>query len=159
MGFFKDLKADISQAVNELLPDEEFWGLDDTEQQTSEYEMAMGDSDISVLASLLQNEMDSGNQEADDNQEEFVNLDSTNDDDIEIIAALHEMIATEEPELGTESISMPEEGEEDNIELMARVETEEPIVTEQLQKTEDIVEVEQSFEAEMKELTEIAPML
>lgn len=29
MGFFNDLRKDISQAVNELLPDEEFFGLDE----------------------------------------------------------------------------------------------------------------------------------
>ena len=28
MGFFKDLKEDLSQAVNELLPDENLWGAD-----------------------------------------------------------------------------------------------------------------------------------
>ena len=31
MGFFKDLREDISQAVNELLPDETFWGLEEGE--------------------------------------------------------------------------------------------------------------------------------
>ena len=34
MGFFKDLRADISQAVNELLPDDDFFGLE--EENTGE---------------------------------------------------------------------------------------------------------------------------
>ena len=35
MGFFKDLRDDISQAVNELLPDDAFFGLDeDLEEET-----------------------------------------------------------------------------------------------------------------------------
>ncbi|MDE7422854.1 MAG: hypothetical protein K2N51_04060, partial [Lachnospiraceae bacterium] len=36
MGFFKDLKADISQAVNELLPDESFWSSEEGETENQE---------------------------------------------------------------------------------------------------------------------------
>ena len=36
MGFFNDLRKDISQAVNELLPDEEFFGLDDQQEEDLE---------------------------------------------------------------------------------------------------------------------------
>ena len=34
MGFFKDLREDISQAVNELLPDDSFWGLGEEAGET-----------------------------------------------------------------------------------------------------------------------------
>ena len=39
MGFFKDLREDISLAVNELLPDDSFWGLEgESEEQVAENE-------------------------------------------------------------------------------------------------------------------------
>ena len=46
MGFFKDLRDDISQAVNELLPDDAFFGLD---EELDEESMSKSEDNVEVL--------------------------------------------------------------------------------------------------------------
>ena len=72
MGFFNDLRKDISQAVNELLPDEEFFGLDDQqeedleikdkEENENEVSEDVGDL-LSELADMNEGEEDTSTEE------------------------------------------------------------------------------------------------
>ena len=49
MGFFKDLREDISLAVNELLPDDSFWGLEgESEEQVAENEIDYKGEDLKI---------------------------------------------------------------------------------------------------------------
>ncbi|MBD5088481.1 MAG: polymer-forming cytoskeletal protein [Clostridiales bacterium] len=82
MGFFKDLKADISQAVNELLPDESFWSSEEGETENQEY--------INL-------------EECKDTETEG------KEDDVAILEALYEMISKDEEDTSDlESIGLGE---------------------------------------------------
>ena len=82
MGFFKDLKADISQAVNELLPDESFWSSEEGETENQEY--------INL-------------EESKDTETEG------KEDDVAILEALYEMISKDEEDTSDlESIGLGE---------------------------------------------------
>ena len=82
MGFFKDLKADISQAVNELLPDESFWGLEEEETEKKEEIKSEDNEKIEMDGKV---------------------------DDIAILEALHEMISKDEEDTNDlESIGLEE---------------------------------------------------
>lgn len=73
MGFFKDLREDISQAVNELLPDDSFWGLEEENAEKMQAE-----NEISELKKLeeveKEQELDEANKSQTDEQDILTEL-------------------------------------------------------------------------------------
>jgi len=90
MGFFQDLKEDLSQAVNELLPEE---ALENKEAEvTNESLKEAEDAELSELAALLE-KMDEMEKTSDDNNEDLVetlNPEITSDEEKLIIAGVSE---------------------------------------------------------------------
>ena len=88
MGFFQDLKEDLSQAVNELLPEE---ALENKEAEvTNESLKEAEDAELSELAALLE-KMDEMEKTSDDNNEDLVetlNPEITSDEEKLIIAGV-----------------------------------------------------------------------
>lgn len=118
MGFFKDLKADISQAVNELLPDESFWGLDEeTEAEETEAKEIEAKEEMEEKEETNQTESD---DKVDDVAilealYEMISKDDEDTTDLESIG-LEEILEKEQENSGTESfmnqIPIPEENKE-----------------------------------------------
>ena len=90
MGFFKDLREDISQAVNELLPDDSFWGLEE-EESTEE----------------LKAESETIEQEVEKlNEQDLTDSDNFESDEEEILAELQKLVSPEADENETVQESM-----------------------------------------------------
>ena len=90
MGFFKDLREDISQAVNELLPDDSFWGLEE-EESTEE----------------LKAESETIEQEVEKlNEQDLTDGDNFESDEEEILAELQKLVSPEADENETVQESM-----------------------------------------------------
>jgi len=109
MGFFNDLRKDISQAVNELLPDEEFFGLDEQSDSSQGGEISeakeqnkvednMGDM-LSELSDLSGTDMESIQIDNENNTEK-----EESESDKDFISELEELYVsdTEEQEKDVE---------------------------------------------------------
>lgn len=91
MGFFKDLRDDISQAVNELLPDDDFFGMD--EEDTTE------DDFLHLEEEKVQAELENASL---DKQEDA-------------------LLSKEEPELNETEKTVDEEVQEDILSVLAHL--------------------------------------
>lgn len=132
MGFFKDLRDDISQAVNELLPDEEFFNVDvlkaekEAAEETEPVDMQLASldtyfkqEDSSIQETLEAEDPVETVEPAEeigiedlhaiingfDTDEEVLTSDLTQDEEAgDIIAALHEMQSGTRPEDATDGL-------------------------------------------------------
>jgi cytoskeletal protein CcmA (bactofilin family) len=140
MGFFKDFKEDLTQAVNELLPDDEAVQKDALAEDDSESEEQMVNTlDLNDLSS---NE-ESDNEKMKEWLEEFAqedrdSLEDTFDYELDKEKALENAIENEEDlEELIENEEEEEEDMDDNIDLElleAMIESEEEAVVEEKEK-------------------------
>lgn len=140
MGFFKDFKEDLTQAVNELLPDDEAVQKDALAEDDSESEEQMVNTlDLNDLSS---NE-ESDNEKMKEWLEEFAqedrdSLEDTFDYELDEEKALENTIENEEDlEELIENEEEEEEDMDDNIDLElleAMIESEEEAVVEEKEK-------------------------
>lgn len=136
MGFFNDLRKDISQAVNELLPDEEFFGLDEQSEssqggETSEVkeqnkvEDNMGDM-LSELSDLSGTDMESIQIDDENNTEK-----EESESDKDFISELEELYVsdTEEQEKDVE--------EQQEEEVLSQQDTDSNVVNASVESPEE----------------------
>lgn len=107
MSFFKEFKEDLSQAVNELLPEEE---LLDSNEGFEEDENLMDDSDESIDLDDFDNLLKAvGNTTEDDNQlEEIESIDDDEEEEVEAIV-VEDIKTVDEPVVEDEKTATSDE--------------------------------------------------
>lgn len=114
MGFFKDLRDDISQAVNELLPDDDFFGIEEEETEENDFLHLEEEKEQSILDDVsLEKQTDTllSKTEAEfngDEMEKSVNEEVQED----ILAALAHLDEGMSIESGLEATEIGDEEEE-----------------------------------------------
>lgn len=107
MSFFKEFKEDLSQAVNELLPEEE---LLDSNEGFEEDENLMDDSDESIDLDDFDNLLKAvGNTTEEDNQlEEIESIDEEEEEEVEVIV-VEDIKTVDEPIVEDEKTATSDE--------------------------------------------------